>query len=73
MKNFREIFDELDALDEIFTQTSNDANLSPGFDINAYRQNQLDLHNYYRSLHGAPLMTKNDTYVLLDVVCMSIS
>ncbi|XP_046839089.1 uncharacterized protein LOC124433373 [Xenia sp. Carnegie-2017] len=57
----RETFDELDALDEILTQASNDANLSPGFDINAYRQNQLDLHNYYRSLHGAPLMTKNDT------------
>jgi hypothetical protein len=37
----------------------NDANLNPGFDINAFRLDQLNLHNYYRSLHGVPAMTRN--------------
>ena len=39
----------------------NDANLNSGFDINAFRLNQLNLHNYYRSLHGVPLMTRDAT------------
>ena len=41
--------------------TENDANLNPGFDIDAFRLDQLNLHNYYRSLHGVPLMTRDAT------------
>ena len=38
-----------------------DANLDPGFDINAFRTEQLNLHNHYRALHGVPLMTLDQT------------
>ena len=57
---FRFAFDE-----EIFSDLfeMNDPNLNPGFDLDAWRDAQLDLHNYYRSLHGAPPMTRNETYV----------
>ena len=41
----------------------NDANLNPGFDIEAFRLDQLNLHNYYRSLHGVPPMTRDAEYV----------
>ncbi|CAB4036358.1 Golgi-associated plant pathogenesis-related 1-like [Paramuricea clavata] len=37
------------------------ANLNPGFNLEAFRQDQLDLHNHYRQLHGVSLMTKDDT------------
>ncbi|XP_028406918.1 A disintegrin and metalloproteinase with thrombospondin motifs 16-like [Dendronephthya gigantea] len=37
----------------------NDANLNEGFDIDAFRLDQLNLHNYYRSLHGVPAMTRD--------------
>lgn len=44
--------------DDIFEElTQNDANLNEGFDLNAFRVNQLNLHNYYRNKHGVPLMT----------------
>jgi hypothetical protein len=38
-----------------------DANLDDGFDIDAFRTEQLNLHNNYRALHGVPLMTMNQT------------
>lgn len=41
--------------------TENDANLNPGFDIDAFRADQLKLHNYYRGLHGVPAMTRDAT------------
>ena len=37
----------------------NDANLNAGFNIDAFRLDQLNLHNYYRSLHGVPAMTRD--------------
>ena len=50
--------------DELFDGEMNDANLNPGFNIEAFRQQQLDLHNHYRSLHGVPAMTKDNKYVV---------
>ena len=50
--------------DELLGGEMNDANLNPGFDIEAYRQQQLDLHNHYRSLHKVQSMTKDDEYVI---------
>ena len=41
------------------SMVENDANLNPGFDINAFRLDQLNLHNYYRFLHGVPAMTRD--------------
>jgi hypothetical protein len=52
-----------DELLDLFEENMNDPNLNPGFDLDAFRDAQLDLHNYYRSLHGAPPMTRNETYV----------
>ena len=46
--------------DELFESVMNDPNLNPGFNIEAFRQDQLDLHNYYRSLHMAQPMTRDD-------------
>lgn len=44
---------------------SNDANLNPGFDINQFRAGQLQLHNYYRSLHEVAPMTRDERYIFL--------
>ena len=50
------------------------ANLNPGFDLEGFRQNQLDLHNHYRQLHGVAVMTRDNTYVKLKInLCQSIS
>ena len=35
----------------------NDPNLNPGFDHNAFRIDQLNLHNHYRRIHRVPKMT----------------
>lgn len=61
--------------DELWEGEMNDANLNPGFDIEAYRQQQLDLHNHYRSLHGVQAMTKDDEYVIFfcqTFVCVCV-
>lgn len=50
--------------DELFEGEMNDANLNPGFDIEAFRQQQLDLHNHYRSLHGVQPMSRDSVYVM---------
>lgn len=47
----------------VLDKQMNDANLNPGFSLDTFRENQLDLHNYYRSLHGGPPMTENAVYV----------
>ena len=52
-----------DFSNEFFEGKLNDPNLNPGFSIEAFRQDQLDLHNHYRSLHGAPPMARDDEYV----------
>ncbi|XP_028406916.1 uncharacterized protein LOC114529346 isoform X2 [Dendronephthya gigantea] len=52
---------EDEIFDDLLKQQLNDPNLNPGFDLDAFRQNQLNLHNYYRSLHGVPAMTLNET------------
>ena len=52
----------LDFYDDYYTQLfENDPNLNAGFDIEAFRQHQLDLHNYYRYKSGVPLMTLDYT------------
>ena len=51
--------------DSVFKNEMNDPNLNPGFDLEAFRTGQLDLHNHYRLLHGAPLMTRNERYVVI--------
>ena len=35
----------------------NDPNLNPGFDLNAFRIDQLNLHNHYRRIHRVPQMS----------------
>ena len=48
--------------DDYYTQLfENDPNLNEGFDMEAFRQHQLDLHNYFRHLHEVPLMTLDST------------
>lgn len=50
--------------EDYYTQLfENDANLNAGFNIEKFRQHQLDLHNYYRHKHGVPLMTLDSTCV----------
>lgn len=45
---------------ELFKSVMSDPNLNPGFSIEEFRQDQLDLHNHYRSLHGAQPMTRDE-------------
>ncbi len=61
---FRFAFDD-QIFRELLENELNDANLNPGFNLEAFRDAQLQLHNYYRSLHGAPLMSRDEEYVLI--------
>ena len=46
---------------QIFTTVAGKPYLNPGFNLNAFYQDQLNLHNYYRAKHGVPMMTLDST------------
>ena len=61
---FRFALDD-ETFNEMLENDLYDANLNPGFNLETFRNDQLQLHNYYRSLHGAPPMSRDEEYVLI--------